>query len=172
MIRLREIYFVNADALAREFRDGNVDEAIALKHLIVSLILSGIGYENPLSVDFNGADLPGFVTFAGVAMFLLVSIIAYYGTWLTFQANRKGDGSDFFMRFAALSLPIGIQLMVLFLFVGAILAFIAYLLATQFGAIGGGLSVALFYVAAVIFQGAFFLRMRSCILISSGASID
>lgn len=169
MIALREIYFFKANALAREIRQGNISEVLALNHFIVGIILSGIGYEVPLSVDFGRADLPTFVPFVEVIAFILVAIITYYGSWLAYQANRKGDGNDFFMRYAALSLPIGLQLVVAFFFVAITLVLVANIVSSTLGVVGGGLSLVLFYVMGLVFQCAFFLRLRACIYIASGA---
>ena len=76
------------------------------------------------------------------------------------------------MRYAALSLPIGIQLVVAFFFVAIILLGVANLLSNTWGAFGGGLSLLLFYIVGLVFQCAFFVRLRSCIYIASGAISD
>ena len=53
MKALADIYFYNAMGLATELRNGTVSEARAVKHLIASIILGGVGFEVPVSIEFQ-----------------------------------------------------------------------------------------------------------------------
>jgi len=169
MKALADIYFYNAIGLAMDLRNGSVSEVRALKHLIASIILGGVGFDVPISVEFR-ESLTGIGQVSGfVLMFITTGIISYYGVWLAYQANAKGDGEDFFLRFAALTLPIGIQLAVLFLGIGIFLALLVIPLTNYFGQWGVYLIRAGFYVAGVVFAAMFFLRMHKYIAVASGA---
>lgn len=169
MSLFREVYFFKADALASQIRIRAVTETIALKHLIVSSMLFGIGYEIPLSVGFSDSDLPLYDYLAKIVLFVLSAAIAYYGIWLCYQTNTKGDGKDFFLRFVALSLPVGLQLAVLFLAVALLLTALSQSLATQLGVLGGLLSNVLWYLASLTFQILFFYRIKYCMQVAAGS---
>lgn len=172
MKALADIYFYNALALAHELRNGTVSETRALKHLIASLILGGISFEVPITVEFqvSASKLDGFSAY--FALFIIMGVITYYGAWLTHQVNTKGDGKEYFLRFAALTLPIGIQLAVLFIAVGLMLAMLGMVLTTALGEWGMYITEATFYVLIIAFTAMFFLRMRKFISIASGAGAD
>ncbi len=168
MKTLADIYFFNAMGLATDLRNGLVSETRAIKHLIASIILGGVGFEVPISIEFHeSASGVGQIT-GYVLMFIITGVISYYGVWLTHQVNRKGDGKEYFLRFAALTLPVGIQLVVRFIIVGLLLALLAIPLTTALGEWGVYLVQAGFYLAAIIFTAMFFLRMRKYIGVASG----
>jgi len=169
MKSLQDIYFINATALATDIRNGAVSENRAVKHLIASLVLGGTGFTIPISVEAVETTTSNYNVVSLVLSFIIIGVITYYGVWLTQQVNSKGDGKDFFMRFAALSLPIGIQLSVLFLGVGICLLLVTGFLAGALGMTGFHIGQISFYVAGVIFAGLFFLRMRVYIALASGA---
>jgi hypothetical protein len=168
MKALRDIYFFNAMGLATELRNGTISEARAVKHLIAGIIIGGVGFEVPISVEFQ-ESISGFSRLASYAViFVIAGVISYYGVWLTHQVNSRGDGEDYFLRFAALALPVGIQLVVLFFAVGLILVILAILLTLQLGVFGAYLAEASFYLAIIAFTAMFFLRMRKYIAVASG----
>ncbi len=168
MRHLADIYFYNAMGLASELKAGTDSEVRAVKHLIAGIILGGIGFEVPVSVEFEEPAGFGHLL-AGLAVFVITGIISYYGVWLAHQVNGKGDGKDFFLRFAALSLPVAIQLVVLFLGVGIALVLITTALTSQAGILGAYFAEASFYLAAIVFVTMFFMRMRKYIAIASSA---
>lgn len=164
---LREIYFVNANKLAEEFSKNAIPELLAFKHFLVGLILGGIGYEVPLSVEFTQAEVSWFRPMDSILVFLVIAVITYYGTWLVYQVNQKGDGRDFFMRYAALSLPIGVQLLIIYSFVSLVMVFVANSLAIGFGGGGSLLAISLFSIVGITFVVLYFVRMRACMEIAS-----
>jgi len=169
MKTLSDIYFYNALGLANELKNRTVSEAQALKHLIASLIVGGVGFDVPIEVEFQKttSGLGGVIAY--ISLFIITGVISYYGTWLTYQVNSKGDGKEFFLRFAALTLPVGIQLVVIFLGVGLLLSILAMALISALGEWGVHLIEGGFYFAAIAFIATFFIRMRRYIGVASGA---
>jgi magnesium-transporting ATPase (P-type) len=167
---LKDIYFYNARALASELNNDSVTEYRAVKHMVAAIILGGIGFEIPISVSPEETNSSIFQFGSYVVFFIITAIISYYGVWLTYQVNKKGDGKDYFLRFSVLTLPVGIQLFVLFLWVGLALVVLSFALLSTLGAVGAYLMMLLFYVVAIAFIIMFFTRMRTYIAIASGAN--
>ena len=167
---LKDIYFYNARALAKELRDGSVTEYRAVKHMVATIVLSGIGFEIPITAEVSDSSsgVGHFIAF--IIFFIITAIISYYGTWLTYQTNHKGDGKDYFMRFTALSLPVGIQLVVTFLWVGLALGALSAALISALDGAGIIAMSLLFYIAAMVFVALFFIRMRKYIAIAAGVN--
>ncbi len=158
-------------ALATDIRNGSISENQAIKHLIASLVLGGTGFTVPISVKSVESTAGNYNIVTLVLSFIIIGVVTYYGVWLTQQVNKKGDGKDFFMRFATLSLPIGIQLSVLFLGVGICLLLVTGVLAESLGMAGFHIGQIAFYLAGVIFAVLFFLRMRVYIAVASGVGV-
>ena len=165
---LQDIYFYNARALAAELRNGSVTEYRAVKHMIAAIILGGVGFEIPISASPVETNSSIFQFVSYIVFFIITAIISYYGVWLTYQVNIKGDNKDYFLRFAVLTLPVGIQLLVLFLWVGLALVVLSFALMSTLGAVGAYLMMLSFYIAAVAFIFMFFTRMRTYIAMASG----
>ena len=170
MDSLKDIYFYNAIGLAEELKQGTFSQHRAIKHLVASLVLFGIGFEIPVSVEFSESNLNATQTIGQIVLFIIAGIISYYGAWLVYQVNEKGDGKDFFMRFTVLSLPIGIQLIVVFLWVGLLFAVVATALTSTIGIYGAYLTLAGVFIAVPVFLILYFLRLRKYIAIASGIS--
>jgi len=165
---LKDIYFYNAARLANDLKNGVISEYRAVKHLIATMVIGGIGFEIPISVapSESYTSLARFAIY--IVMFIITGIISYYGVWLTYQVNNKGDGKDFFLRFAALTLPIGIQLLVLFLWVGLALAVLGFSFGSLLGVAGWYVIFFITFLTAIAFTAMFFIRMRNYIAIASG----
>ena len=165
---LKDIYFYNARALAKELRGGSVSEYRAVKHMIATIVLAGIGFEIPITADIADSESGAIHFLFFIIFFIITAIISYYGSWLTYQVNCKGDGKDYFMRFTALSLPVGIQLVVTFIWVGLALGAVSAALISALDGAGVIVMSILFYVAAIAFVALFFIRMRKYIAIAAG----
>lgn len=170
MNALRDIYFYNAFKLASEIRSGTLTEYRAVKHLVASMIIGGIGFELPISVEFGEFNMSYFENIGGFIMFIVVGVITYYGVWLNYQVNSKGDGKDFFLRFSALSLPVTIQLLVLFIGIGFLFFTISFFLAMQLGVMGAIITEITFYVLLIALYLMFFLRMRKYLALAANYS--
>ncbi len=168
MDSLKDIYFYNAAGLAKELNQGTLSQRRAIKHLIASLVLFGIGFEVPVSVEFSESNLNVAKIIGEIVLFIIAGVISYYGTWLIYQVNEKGDGQDFFMRFTALSLPVAIQLIVVFFWVGLIFAVVVKALTLTIGIYGAYLSLVGAFAFLPVFLILYFLRLRKYIAIAAG----
>ncbi len=167
---LKDIYFYNALALANELKNGTFTEYRAIKQMIVSIIIGGVGFSVPITVEFQESNIGLVKILSLIFSFIITGIISYYGVWLTYQVNNKGDSKDYFLRFVALSLPVGIQLLVVFLGIAVALVLLGMALITALGASGAYLMQAMFFIAIILFTVMFFTRMRRYFAIASGTS--
>ena len=165
---LKDIYFYNALALANELKDDTFSEYRAIKHLIVSFIIGGIGFTIPISAEFQNDNVGLVETLTHFALFIVTGIISYYGVWLTYQVNRKGDSKDYFLRFASLSLPIGIQLITICIGVALMLMVLTMVLVSSLGSVGVYIYFVLYAALVIIFTLMFFSRMRRYMAIATG----
>ncbi|HHJ35822.1 MAG TPA: hypothetical protein ENJ87_08640 [Gammaproteobacteria bacterium] len=167
---LKDIYFYNANGLATELKDGSFSQYRAVKHLIASLVLFGIGFEIPVTIKFTESNINAAQLIVQIVLFIIAGVISYYGAWLVYQVNEKGDGKDFFMRFTVLSLPVAIQLIVIFLWVGLLFAVVAIALTSTIGILGAYLTLVGVFVAVPVFLILYFIRLRKYIAIAAGVN--
>ena len=165
---LKDIYFLNTQALTEELKSGTFTEIRALKHLIISTIIGRFSFEFPVVIEFSESEISIWRNIFGILLFIVSGFITYYGLWLTYQANQKGDGKDFFLRLTSLILPIGFKLVIYFLLIGLVLGFIATLLVSSLNTVGMVVSVTLLFVATVVFYSFFYIQLRKNIAIISG----
>ena len=167
-----DMYLLDAKSLALELRNGTFSEHRAVKQAIAQLIVSGGASSGILQAGVSGEPaLSMGVLSLKVLAFVVSGLIVYFGMWLTYQVNRKGDGKDFFLRFAALSLPISTKLIIQYIALCVLLFLASTLLATRsistFSFTVAYLPIAAllgFYVLTVMF----YLRMRTYLAIASG----
>jgi len=171
MNSLKDIYFYNATGLANELKQDTFSQYRAIKHLIASLVLFGIGFEIPLSIDFSESNISAAQFIIKIVLFIIAGVISYYGAWLVYQVNEKGDGKDFFLRFTVLSLPVGIQLTVVFLWIGLIFVLVAKALTSTIGIYGMYITLVGVSIAVPAFMIMYFLRLRKYMAIASGAHV-
>lgn len=171
MTFLSDIYFLDAKSLALELRNGTFSEHRAVKQAIVQAIVSGGASSGLLQV--GASEGPAWslgVLSLKVLAFSVSGLIAYFGMWLTYQVNRKGDGKDYFLRFAALSLPISVKLIIQYIALCVLLFLASTLLATLSESLS--FAVAYFPFAALlgfyVLAAMFYLRMRTYLAIASG----
>lgn len=167
---LHGIYFYNALDLAKEIKDGSFTEFRAVKHLIATLVLGGISFSIPISVTTEQSNIGILTAFLYLLAFIASGVICYYGVLLTYQVNNKGDGKDYFLRFAALSLPVGIQLIVLFTWIGLAIIALTFALFSIFGEFGFYAMFLITFIAGCCFTILFFIRLRNYLFIASGAN--
>lgn len=63
----------------------------------------------PVTLDTTSDLSFSFLWLQYILSFAIFGVISYYGILMCYQANSKGDGKYFFMRFSALGLPIMIR---------------------------------------------------------------
>lgn len=168
MKALKDIYFYNARALALELKENAVTEHRAVKHIIAAVVISGIGFDVPIAIDHGGPSSGIFHLLLSVIVYIVSGVISFYGVWLTYQANSKGDGRDYFMRLATLSLPVGIQLLVLFVGIGLVISVLSITIFSLMGKSGAFLTTVIFYISVFAFLVMYFFRLRNYIAIAAG----
>jgi len=166
-----DMYFLDARSLALELRKGTFSEYRTVKHLVTSFVLGGFGFSIPLTATFENPEHPLRDAGIQLTVFIVVGVITYYGTWLTYNAHRKGDGRDYFLRFAALSLPIGVRLTLLFFGIMVGLMALTALLASRVGPVAQDIFEIMYVFATFTFAAMFFLRMRTYLAVA-GAEND
>ena len=168
---LNNIYFFKAHELASKLRNGDISEQLAVKHMVVVLILSGIGFTVPISLEFNHS-YSSFLDNAGsVFIFIISAFITYRGVWASYQLNCKGDSKEFIFRFTVLTLPIAFLLVFYFFIIGLLLYFINKILIPP-GIIGIYSYQLIIFSFSIIFIILFFSKMKKCIGIASGENLE
>lgn len=165
-----DIYFLDAKTLALELREGTFSEYRAVKHLVTVFVLSGFGFTIPLTATFEQTEHALRDNLASVAAFIVVGVIAFYGTWRTYSTHMKGDRKDYFLRFAALSLPVGIRLALVFLVVMAVLLASLSVLSPALGPSAPEAYFTAYFLATCTFTALFFARMRAYLAIAGSVS--
>ncbi len=167
-----DIYFLDAKSLALELRNGTFSEHRALKHMIAQLIVTGGASSGIFQAGASGGPAWSLGALSlKLSAFVVSGLIAYFGMWLTYQANGKGDGKDYFLRFAALSLPISLKLLIQYVPLVALL-FLASILLTNRSPSTLGSAVVYFPYAVLlgfyVLTLMFYLRMRTYLAIACG----
>lgn len=168
------IYFLNVGALIEKLQDGSFGEVDALKHLIIASIIAGIGLEMPVTVGFYGSEPNGTGGSLEISMyvssslvdiltFIVIGVIIYYGYWLLYQANSKGDGKNFFLRINALMLPVFIRIFIVAIIMGLLLALLTPYLSDSTPTIATAIYSIIYSVLDVAIVIAYFIIMRNYI---------
>lgn len=165
---LNDIYFLNSQKLVEELKAGTFTEVRALKHLIVTAILGRFAFEFPILIEFSESEISLWSNLIGMLLFVVAGVITYYGLWLTYQANTKGDGKDFFLRLTALILPIGFKLVLYFMLISLVVVSIIMLLVSNLNAVVAIISMVIFSVVMVAFFSAFYIQLRNHMATLSG----
>lgn len=165
-----DIYFLDARSLALELKNGTFSEYRAVKHLLTTFVLSGFGFTIPLTATFEKTEHALRDNLASATVFIVVGVITFYGTWLTYSTHMKGDRKDYFLRFAALSLPVGLRLTLVFLLVMAVLLVSIAEMSPALGPNAPVAYYAAYFVAACTYTTLFFARMRTYLAIAGSVS--
>lgn len=167
---MKEVYFYNAAALAEELKEGKVSELRAVKHMAIVLMLGGLGLGFPINIQYGEETISLLNRSVSYSFVLVCAIITYYGVWWTHQVNSKGDSKDYFLRFAALSLPVGVQVTVFFIAIGVVFTVASALIFFALGHTGSILATTFYWVIEIAFIITFFIRMRRYISIAAGVN--
>jgi hypothetical protein len=103
----RDIYFLNSRVLSERLHSNDISELIAFKHLLVYSILFSSRITIPMSISLSTNQSRSL--WLQILSFMLFASIQFWGMNMLYKTNQKGDGKAFFLRWAALSLPVGIQ---------------------------------------------------------------
>jgi len=115
---IEELYFINANALAVKLHQQEVSEDLAFKHLLVFSMLFASALVFPVAVSCTQSDV--FAFWYQCANFFAFALLQFWGMRLLYRTNKQGDGQAFFLRWAALSLPVGLQIWLISLLLGLV----------------------------------------------------
>jgi putative flippase GtrA len=167
---IKDVYFLRADLLAEQLAAGKVSQVQALKHLVFSCILGMTGYSVPIHINFESEEVRGMSLIGHILGFIVSAAIVYYGVWFTFQANQKGDGQDYFLRFSALTLPVSVRLLLEYIAVALLLALGTAIMTRFIGSSAAYIASFWPFVLDTAFLILYFLRMRNHLARASGCS--
>ena len=106
----KNVYFLDSKTLALKLHRGEISEEIAFLHFLIYCILLASYIEFPVVVK----SLDNVVSWwYQILTTITMSLLQFWGMRLLYATNKKGDGHDFFMRWAVLSLPVGIKVLLL-----------------------------------------------------------
>ena len=120
-----KIYFWNSNELSRKLSKGLVKDYDALKHLIAYLVITGTYFSIPHvdTENVGGMD----VVLVTLVSRVFESLLCIFGFMKLYKTNSSADGKHFFLRIAALSLPVSIRiyvtLFIIFAISGVVLSF-------------------------------------------------
>lgn len=115
---IKELYFLNSRELSQRLHQEDISEDFAFRHLLVYSMLFASYIAIPVVVTCSAGD--NFSWWYQVLNLIIFAAIQYWGMNLLYQTNKSGDGKAFFLRWAALSLPVGIQVWAIGLALGAV----------------------------------------------------
>lgn len=113
-----KIYFWDANELSRKLSKGLVKDDDALKHLIAYLVITGTYFSIP-NIDIENVGGMDVVLVSLVSR-VFESLLCIFGFMKLYKTNSSADGKQFFLRIAALSLPVSIRIYVTLFMVFAI----------------------------------------------------
>tara|TARA_R100000687_G_scaffold81919_1_gene79860 strand:- start:597 stop:1100 length:504 start_codon:yes stop_codon:yes gene_type:complete len=104
-----DVYFFRVESLAEKLSAGVVSDYQAPKHFLLFTIIFSFSYEFPYVIYPESSFSDGLISSLASASIHAVGII-----WV-FQRFQKGGQQEFFKRYAALSFPISVCIMLFFL---------------------------------------------------------
>lgn len=120
---LKELHFLKSSELSEKLHRGEISDELAFKHLLAYSVLFASYIYVPVVVTCSDGKDSWF--WHQLLHFLVSAGVQYWGMKLLYQTNSQGDGKDFFLRWAALSLPVGIQVLIIGVILGAVYGAVA-----------------------------------------------
>ncbi|WP_299022511.1 hypothetical protein [uncultured Photobacterium sp.] len=143
---MKNIYFWDYKAVAKRLYNGDFTETDSLRQFVALMIISGISIPVPFSFYIISVNKPIALD---VFSFILSGVIAYVGYWWVYQSHVKNEGSEFFLKLAALELPIGFRVAV-FVILPFMLLSIPLLQVITSQLLAQGLGLVMGIVAAIV----------------------
>ena len=122
----KDIYIINAYALAERLNTNTISDKQILKNVIIFIVLFTYGYTLPIEIDIQQLDEENNEYISGL-YWLVTGIINFFGIILLFKENESGDGTDFYKRFLALSLPVNILVAIIIIISMILVGILVYL---------------------------------------------
>lgn len=114
----KDIYFLNARELSERLHREEISEDLAFKHLLACSMLFASYIAIPIVISCSSSESEAW--WYQALSFIVFALIQFLGMNLLYRTNKMGDGKAFFLRWAALSLPVGVQVWLIALLLGAI----------------------------------------------------
>ena len=114
----RGVYFLRSGELSEKLSRGEVSDDLAFNHLLLYSMLFAGYISIPVVVTCSAGSEYGFRY--QTLSFIVFAGVQYWGMKWLYRTNSQGDGRDFFLRWAALSLPVGVQVLIISVVLGAV----------------------------------------------------
>lgn len=112
---LSQLYFLNSKELSKRLAEESISDKLIFLHFLASAILGGTIISLPIDMQWAGKE-PGSFSLQALT-FITMGIIQYWGFSRAYKINEQIDNKNFFLRYAALSLPISIQTIIYSFFI-------------------------------------------------------
>jgi hypothetical protein len=96
------MYWLRAEKLAEDFREGRVDEKERLKYYVATFVVWNL---IPVFFVYGGPFQP-----IGPIYVALNLILTVLGIWECYITNKRGDSADFIVRMICLGWPAGVRI--------------------------------------------------------------
>ncbi len=101
------MYFWNANALARDLREGKVTQGQKFFYFLIFMAMSSLAMYAGVETDSSYLLMD----------MLSTVIVTVAGTYLCYQANARGDNKEFIDRFICIGFPIIVRFIPIVVFV-------------------------------------------------------
>jgi hypothetical protein len=99
------MYFWNTYALAKELKEGTLDQKEKVKYFIIFVLTEYLFFDLAYLLDE-----PSAINYPFEPIFY--TLIVGFGIYLCFRINQRGDNSEFIDRFVCIGFPIAIRFIV------------------------------------------------------------
>jgi hypothetical protein len=105
------IHWWNTERLVKQLASNSLTQADAAKYMMVSAALY-------TQANYTAIWFGGYRSWALIAEFAMVLVIALIGVHECYKANGGAEGTDFLLRFCAIGIPVAVKLAVAGLIIG------------------------------------------------------
>jgi hypothetical protein len=166
---LKDLYFLNSRELSERLNRNDISDDLAFKHFLIYSVLFSNAIALPIFVTCS--EVETYSWWHHVFHFVIFSIIQVWGLKSLYKTNKKGDGKNFFLRWATLSLPIGVKVYIIGAILFAIVTGLLFLGFDEFDILLTGKLLRLFIeILGYIMQVYYFLLMQENLSICSSES--
>jgi len=121
-ISWKKIHWFDVRGMSIRLRDGLVSRNEAFQHLLIYTAIAASGAYFPIRA--NGILDGPLGWLPTIGLYLAAVIVNLYGLSRTYRINESGDDKDYFLRLSALSLCVGLRVLLVSLFPLIIVMFV------------------------------------------------
>jgi len=147
---LSEIYFINTRELAKKLACDEISDRVAFLHFLVHAIIISAAISKQIDMRWAGNEPDSWLN--TIISFIALGAVQYWGFTAAYKLNLSIDGKDFFLRYAALSLPLSIQFIVLGFLASLAYGAVVGVMAANFS--NSGIPTEVWYAVGVVFTAA------------------